>query len=91
MLWKRKEIAPKQQFLLFSTTFSIHLTLAISNYCLSQTRLLILVLFCFIYSLHFNSCYLKLLLSQTENYGPLEFELMRVHCMFEKKVFADDL
>ena len=56
MLWNREEIAPKEQFLiapkeqflLFSTIFSIHLTLAIShtdnsNYRLSQTRLLIML------------------------------------------------
>ena len=32
-------------------------------------------------SLYFNSCYLELLLSQTENSSPLEFEIMRVHCI----------
>ena len=32
-------------------------------------------------SLNFNSHYLKLLLSQTENSGPLEFDITRVHCI----------
>ena len=32
ILWKRGEIAPKEQFLLFSTILSIHLKLQYSNY-----------------------------------------------------------
>ena len=45
-----------------------------------------LLLCCFnffsLFFLHFSSCNLKLLLYQTEKSGPLEFEIMRVHCMF---------
>ena len=34
-------------------------------------------------------CYLKLLLSQTENYGPLEFEIMRVNCILPAILFLN--
>ena len=69
---------PNDQFLLISTIFSMYLTFAISNsdnsdYCSNQTRLYnVLYISTPVIS---NYCSLK-----TENYGPLEFEIMRVHC-----------
>ena len=58
--------------------FSLFQTL-MKNYCLSQTKLRAILFLFAACSLHFNSFYL---LSQTKNSGPLEFEIMRVDCIY---------
>ena len=68
---------------LHAKIIKIQLTLVISNTdnskrCLSQSKCLIILLRVF---LQVHSCYLKLLLSQSPNSGPLKFEITRVHCI----------
>ena len=76
-MWKRGEIAPKEQFLLFSTLFCIY----ISNFR-SQITFSFVKCGCSIY------CFPHSLNSDMSRYGylgsvsvsPLKFEIMRVDC-----------
>ena len=76
-MWKREEIAPKEQFLLFSTLFYIY----ISNFR-SQITYSFVKCGCSIY------CFPHSLNSDKSRYGylevfqcPLEFEITRVDCI----------
>ena len=78
-MWKRGEIAPKEQFLHFSTLFHLH----ISNFR-SQITYSFVKCGCSIY------CFPHSLNSDMSRYGylevfsvsPLEFEITRVDCIY---------
>ena len=75
IVWQRGEIAPKEQFLLFSTIFSIHLYLQESNYiyiCYMWLFELFLPQFC-------KSDMVRI--SQSISESPFEFEITRADCI----------
>ena len=77
MIWKRGEIAPKEQFLLFSTLFYIY----ISNFRSQITYSFVKCdcsIYCFPHSL--NSDMSKYGYPRSVSVSPLEFEITRVDC-----------
>ena len=76
-MWKRGEIAPKEQFLLFSTLFYIY----ISNFRSQITYSFVKCgssIYCFPHSL--NSDSVEVRISRSVSASPLEFEITRVDC-----------
>ena len=77
IMWKRGEIAPKEQFLFFSTLFYIY----ISNFRIQITYSFVKCgcsIYCFPHS--FNSWYVEVRISRSISVSPLEFEITRVDC-----------
>ena len=79
IMWKRGEIAPKEQFLLFSTLFYIY----ISNFR-SQITYSFVKCGCSLFNLLFSSLsqlwYVEVRISRSVSVSPLEFEITRVDC-----------
>ena len=80
ILWKRGEIAPKEQFLLFSTIFSIYLSrVQLHIYLLN-------VVVWIVFSSILQIWYVEVQISRSISESPLEFEITRVvcipHCMY---------
>ena len=76
-MWKRGEIAPKEQFLLFSTLF-------IYIFLTSGVKLhihLLNVVDHFIVLLTLNSDMSRYRISRSVSVSPLEFEITRVDCI----------
>ena len=76
ILWKRGEIAPKEQFLLFHNIFNICLT--------SRVQLHIHLLNAvvrFIFSSSLQIWYVEVRISRSILESPLEFEIMRADCI----------
>ena len=71
------EIAPEEQFLLFSTTFTMHLKLKESNY--------IFICEMWLFDLFFSSIlqiwHVEVPISQSISECPLDFKIMRVNCI----------
>ena len=80
IMWKRGEIAPKEQFLLFSTIFSEY------SIFTSQITYSFVKCGCLIY-LFFSSilqlCYVEIRISRCISESPLDFEITRVDCIYE--------
>ena len=76
-MWKRGEIAPKEQFLLFPTLFYIY----ISNFR-SQITYSFVKYGCSIYCFpHSQLWYVEVRISRSVSVSPLKFEIMRVDCI----------
>ena len=79
-MWKRGEIAPKKQFLLFSTLFYIY----ISNFRSQNTHSFVKCdcsIYCFPHSLNSDTMYVEVRISRSISVSPLEFEITRVECI----------
>ena len=72
VLRKRGEIAPKKQFLLFTTIFSIYSLLQESNYKKVVVR--------FIFSSILQVKYVEVRISRSNSESPFDFEITRVDC-----------
>ena len=77
ILWKRGEIAPLEQFILFSTIFSIYLEFQESNYI----YILLNVVVRFVFSSVLQFWYVEERISRSISESPLEFEITRVDCI----------
>ena len=78
-MWKRGEIAPKEQFLLFSTLLYIY----ISNFR-SQNTYSFVKYGCSIYCFPHSLWYVEVRISRSVSVSPLEFEITRVDCKYQK-------
>ena len=76
ILWKRGEIAPKEQFLLFSTIFSMYLTSGVKLYIHLWN-----VVVRFIFSSILQIWYVEVRISRSISEGPLDFEITGVDCI----------
>ena len=88
IMWKRWEIAPKEQFLPFSTIFSVYLYFQESNY--------IFICEMWLFNLSFSSIlqiwYVEMRISRSISESPLDFDITRVDCIWmESKGTSDYL
>ena len=78
IMWKRGEIAPKEQFLLFSKLFYIYIFLT-SGVKLHTDLLNVVVL---LFSSLSQIWYVEVRISRSVSVSPLEFEITRVDCSY---------
>ena len=76
ILWKRGEIAPKEQFLLFSTIFSIYLTSRVQLH-IYLLNVVVRIIFFSILQIWYD----EVRISRSITESPLEFEITRVDCI----------
>ena len=81
ILWNRGEITPKEQFLLFSTIFSIHFVYLTSGVKLYTHLWNVVVRI--IFSSILQIWYVEVRISRSISEGPLDFEITGVDCMLQ--------
>ena len=83
-LWKRGEMAPKEQFLLFSTICLIYLLL-------KESKCIIIMVVWFIFSSILLIWYVELRTSRSISESPLDFRVTRVDCTRADSVDRDEM